>query len=52
MGEVAGMRDKLIHGYFGVNLRRVWETVLEDLPLLQATVERILGNLDTPEKPR
>ncbi|MFQ6072861.1 MAG: DUF86 domain-containing protein, partial [Methanosarcinales archaeon] len=25
--EIAGMRDKLIHGYFGVDLRRVWKTV-------------------------
>ena len=44
--EVAGMRDKLIHGYFGVNLRRVWQTVVEDLPVLQAGVQRILADLD------
>ncbi|MBI3086436.1 MAG: DUF86 domain-containing protein [candidate division NC10 bacterium] len=50
--EVAGMRDKLIHGYFGVNVRRVWETVLGDLPVLQAGVERILADLDTPDSPR
>jgi len=24
--DIAGMRDKLIHGYFGVNLRRVWDS--------------------------
>ncbi|HSB68679.1 MAG TPA: DUF86 domain-containing protein [Candidatus Methylomirabilis sp.] len=47
--EVAGMRDKLIHGYFGVNLRRVWQTVLEDLPVLQVGIERILADLDTPD---
>ncbi|MEM4725812.1 MAG: HepT-like ribonuclease domain-containing protein [Nitrososphaerales archaeon] len=28
--DMAGMRDKLIHGYFGVDLRRVWKTVKED----------------------
>jgi uncharacterized protein with HEPN domain len=40
--DVAGMRDKLIHGYFGVNLKRVWETVLIDLPPLREVVVRML----------
>lgn len=44
--EAAGMRDKLIHDYFGVNLRRVWETVQQDLPVLRATVERMLADLE------
>ncbi|MGH9855939.1 MAG: HepT-like ribonuclease domain-containing protein, partial [Blastocatellia bacterium] len=30
--EMAGMRDKLTHGYFGVNLMVVWKTSTEDLP--------------------
>jgi uncharacterized protein with HEPN domain len=49
--EVAGRRDKLIHDYFGVNLQRVWETVQQDLPVLQATVERMLADLEA-EEPR
>ena len=32
--DVAGMRDKLIHGYFGVKLELVWETVRNELPKL------------------
>jgi uncharacterized protein with HEPN domain len=40
--DIAGMRDKLIHGYFGVNLRRVWATAQDDVPVLRATVERML----------
>jgi uncharacterized protein with HEPN domain len=40
---VAGMRDKLIHGYFTVNLTRVWETVQRDLPPLRTVVERMLA---------
>lgn len=37
--EVAGMRDKLIHDYIGVNLQVVWKTIHEDLPRLKAALE-------------
>jgi len=40
--DIAGMRDKLIHGYFGINFKRVWGTVMIDLPPLQAIVARML----------
>ncbi|MBF0484362.1 MAG: DUF86 domain-containing protein [Candidatus Omnitrophica bacterium] len=33
--EMAGMRDKLIHEYFGIKPRVVWKTIKEDLPLLK-----------------
>ena len=33
--EMAGMRDVLIHGYFGVDLELTWKTVKEDLPKLK-----------------
>ena len=42
--DIAGMRDKLIHGYFGVNLKRVWDTVRIDLPLLQGVVIQMLAD--------
>lgn len=40
---VAGMRDKLIHGYFGVDLERVWETVRDDLPPLVEAIKAMLA---------
>ena len=42
--SMAGMRDRLIHGYFDVNLDVVWETVREDLPVVIAELEKIAGN--------
>jgi len=33
--DIAGMRDKLIHHYFGVDLDAVWKTAKEDLPELK-----------------
>ena len=32
---MAGMRDRLIHSYFGVDYRLVWETIQERLPELK-----------------
>ena len=40
--DMAGMRDKLIHGYFGVDMKRVWKTVKEDLLDLKPSFEKIL----------
>lgn len=39
---MAGMRDKLMHDYFGVNLEVVWKTVTEDLVVLEPTLRRML----------
>lgn len=41
--SMAGMRDRLIHGYFDVNLDVVWETVREDLPGVIAELDKIVG---------
>lgn len=39
--EMAGMRDKLTHDYFGVNVEVVWKTVVEDLPDLRVAISQI-----------
>ncbi|MCX8103236.1 MAG: DUF86 domain-containing protein [Candidatus Bipolaricaulota bacterium] len=40
--EMAGMRDRLIHVYFGVNHRLVWKTIKEDLPKVKPLIQKIL----------
>ena len=50
--EMAGMRDKLSHDYFGVNLQRVFETVRRDLPPLRASIEKIVEKLKAAEGDR
>jgi uncharacterized protein with HEPN domain len=39
---MAGVRDRLIHHYFGVNLDIVWDIVTAELPVLESRVEEIL----------
>jgi len=39
--DLAGMRDKLIHGYFGVDLGRVWRTVKEVIPAMKPRFDEI-----------
>ena len=38
--EMAGMRDKMVHDYFGVNLMVVWKTIVEDLPVLKSRIQK------------
>ncbi|MBI4727759.1 DUF86 domain-containing protein [candidate division TA06 bacterium] len=43
--SLAGMRDKLIHAYFGVDLKRVWKTVKEEMPPLKPLFGKMLKGL-------
>src|SRR5438270_6622916 len=40
--QISGMRDKLIHHYFGVKLETVWAVVTQDIPQLIPLLERLL----------
>jgi len=42
--EIAGMRDRLIHAYFGIDYKLVWETINVNLLVLQKEVQRIVEN--------
>ena len=40
--QMAGMRDKLIHEYFGVNYQVLWKTAKEDIPPLHMLLKKVL----------
>jgi len=40
--QMAGMRDKLIHEYFGVNHEVLWKTTQEDIPPVQELITRVI----------
>ena len=41
--QIVGMRNVLVHRYFGVDFDVVWSVVENDLPRLRATLEGVQG---------
>ncbi|ABN57096.1 protein of unknown function DUF86 [Methanoculleus marisnigri JR1] len=41
--EAAGMRDKIVHHYFGVDYEAVFLTLRDDLPVLKREIQSILN---------
>ncbi|MBF0399035.1 MAG: DUF86 domain-containing protein [Desulfobacterales bacterium] len=42
--QIAGMRDKLIHGYFGIDMMILWKTITEDIPKIRESVLQMMKN--------
>ena len=40
--QIYGMRNRIVHGYEGVEMRIVWDTIDSDLPLLKKELEIVL----------
>lgn len=43
--DIADMRNKLIHEYFGVDIKLVWNTIQNDLPSFKEQIQKILKNI-------
>jgi uncharacterized protein with HEPN domain len=41
--DIIGMRNRIAHAYFAVDVRAVWDTTKSDLPTFRAQIEQILG---------
>lgn len=40
--EARGMRNVLVHDYEGVNVERIWDTAINDIPVLRQSIEKYL----------
>ncbi|MCI0550461.1 MAG: DUF86 domain-containing protein [Anaerolineae bacterium] len=40
--DIRGMRNKLVHQYFGINVEVVWKTIQEDLPMIIDVINGVL----------
>jgi uncharacterized protein with HEPN domain len=44
--DMAGMRDKLIHFYFGIDHKLVWQTVKNDMPPIKPEIRQVVDELE------
>lgn len=49
--DIVGMRNRLIHAYFDVDMNRVWDTINDDLPPLITQIEAAVQGYETDGEP-
>ena len=48
--KMAGMRDKISHFYFGIDMEKVWLSVKRDIPKIKLQVKKILKDISGETK--
>ncbi len=48
--EMAGMRDKVTHAYFRVDLETVWVVITERIPKLRPAIEQVAADLEATQE--
>jgi len=46
--NIIAMRNRLIHAYFDIDLDRVWDTIIDDLPPLTDILEKLISSEELP----
>lgn len=44
--NIAGMRDKLIHEYFGIDEEIIWKVASEEIPALKSSIQKLFNELE------
>lgn len=44
--DMAAMRDKLIHGYFGIKWGLVWDVIMTEIPALDEQIEHLITEIE------
>jgi len=50
--KMAGMRDKISHFYFGIDMKKVWLAVKRDIPKIKPQIRKILKDMSNEKKSR
>ncbi|MBI5227079.1 DUF86 domain-containing protein [Candidatus Micrarchaeota archaeon] len=40
--DIAGMRDRIVHFYFGIDFELVWDTIETDIPELEKKISKLI----------
>ncbi len=44
--RMIGLRNIVVHGYFGIDLSIIWQIITKNLPETKPAIKRILDNID------
>ncbi|MFH1564068.1 MAG: DUF86 domain-containing protein [Nitrospirota bacterium] len=49
--KMAGLRDIITHYYFGVDYKKIWDIIKNEIPKLKSQIEKILFEIEKDKQP-